>query len=752
MKSQSDVAGEFVRQECSLLETAAELLKNYFERKAANESLRQSEANMAAAQRIANFGSWEFSLTGTGEVDGSTLRWSDGMFQLAGLSPQSVEVSRQFFFSLVPPEEHAFIQKAVTQAIQERRQYHVVHHLIRPSGEAVMVREIAEVVIEASSGLPVKMIGTAHNITDQVRAEENLRQSAQEQRELVRELQRERARLVDAQRIGNIGCWELDLASGEVIWSPEMHTIFGTQPAEFSPDYNRVMELIHPSDRSLVDALFKDSLRHGNACGIEHRVLALNDRVKQVEERWQVSFDENGTPINVVGACRDITKRKQQEHRLELLSKLGRELNAAATSQQAARIIVDAAEELFGWDSVSLGLCSIDRDQVTRVFQMDTDCGHKREILSDLRPGPPSDLAREVLAKGKGLIRLVDPASPALENGLERSVTSMAAPLMEGARLIGFLSFQSHRHSAYADEDLQMLELLADYCGGALSRIETESLRKQSEERFREMAENIGDVFYSYDPARNKLLYANEALEIMWRRPLATLLQNPVVCLRDVHPDDQRAVREVIRRQLAGEKTDMEFRIVRSNGEVSWVREVGVPILDEEGRVKRVVGTMRDVTERRVTADRLVEQAALLDKAQDAILVRDLEGRILYWNKSAERLYGWGAEEAVGRLVGELLYEDTTLLQNATAATLKQGEWAGELNKITKQGTSLVMECHWSLVRDEMGRPRSILAIDTDVTERRMLEQQYLRASAWRALALLRAGSLMISTMCWHLF
>jgi PAS domain S-box-containing protein len=140
---------------------------------------------------------------------------------------------------------------------------------------------------------------------------------------------------------------------------------------------------------------------------------------------------------------------------------------------------------------------------------------------------------------------------------------------------------------------------------------------------------------------------------------------------------------------------------------------------------------------------RLREQASLLDKSQDAILVRDLEQRVVYWNKSAERQYGWTAAEALGRSVADLIYDDGEELDAATAATLSRGEWVGELRQRNKDGRPVFVEGRWTLVRDDDGAPKAILAVTTDLTERKKLEfaeEQLRQAQKMEAVGSLAGG------------
>jgi PAS domain S-box-containing protein len=148
----------------------------------------------------------------------------------------------------------------------------------------------------------------------------------------------------------------------------------------------------------------------------------------------------------------------------------------------------------------------------------------------------------------------------------------------------------------------------------------------------------------------------------------------------------------------------------------------------------------RNVTERRQAVARIAEQAALLDQARDAILVRALDDTIVYWNKSAERLYGYSAGEAIGRNAREIINDRSTEFDEAKRELLATGEWTGTLRQVARSGARLIVESRWTVVRDEAGEPRAVLAINTDITERRSLEQQFLRAQRLESIGTLAGG------------
>ena len=136
------------------------------------------------------------------------------------------------------------------------------------------------------------------------------------------------------------------------------------------------------------------------------------------------------------------------------------------------------------------------------------------------------------------------------------------------------------------------------------------------------------------------------------------------------------------------------------------------------------------------------EQGALLDKASDAILVCDLTGQIIFWNKGAEQVYGWIADEALGKNVLQLLFKGilTPQVEEIFKNIIAQDEWGGELPKVTKDGRRVIVQARSTLIRDEQGRPKSILIINTDITERKQLEQQFLRAQRLESLGVLVSG------------
>ncbi len=260
-------------------------------------------------------------------------------------------------------------------------------------------------------------------------------------------------------------------------------------------------------------------------------------------------------------------------------------------------------------------------------------------------------------------------------------------------------------------------------------------------ERMRRIAGRLGRVAaWTIAVDSREVTLSDELLELFGLRshPVVDLDQ----ALEFYRPADRPTVLADLERCIAdGTPVDRELLIDLPDGRTAWVRVLGEAQHDADGRITAVHGAIADITVHRTTQGRLREQASLLDNATDAILVRDLDGIVSYWNRAAEQLYGWTAAEAVGRHIADLVDGGDMERYRAIEDVIwADGEWSGQLDNVDRDGRRVVIELHVNTIGDEHGRPVAIFSIASDITRRIELEQRLARAQKLEAVGQLTGG------------
>jgi two-component system, cell cycle sensor histidine kinase and response regulator CckA len=198
--------------------------------------------------------------------------------------------------------------------------------------------------------------------------------------------------------------------------------------------------------------------------------------------------------------------------------------------------------------------------------------------------------------------------------------------------------------------------------------------------------------------------------------------------------------REYLVERLSADQSVEDYKILlrRKNGSEFWI-SFSASIHSFESFTEAVI---IDITTRRLAEDKIREQALLLDQAQDAILVLDLNKTVRYWNKGAERMYDYVPLEVVGRDVVKYLYgpDGTEGFDRAYTLTVQKSIWSGELHQKKRDGTVIITDCRWTLVRSPGGEPTGILQVCTDVTERKRMETRFLRAQRVESIGIFASG------------
>jgi two-component system, cell cycle sensor histidine kinase and response regulator CckA len=464
-----------------------------------------------------------------------------------------------------------------------------------------------------------------------------------------------------------------------------------------------VMGLTHPDDRArnatLLEELFAGQR---DAFTIEKRYITKPGASAWVRAHVSLIGDEDGEP-QLVATTEEITTQKRTEERLEKSEAL---LRIAGEVGRVGGWAIDTGPMTLYWSDELHDLAGYPRGQTPPLQEaLDRHPEADRErvvaaVRACIDEGAPFDMEVGFVPLGRDamLVRVVGEPQRSNDGTVMR---------IQGA----FMDVTEQRRAQ------QQTDLLA--------------------ERLRTTMESITDALYTIDNDW-RFTYLNERATQVLERDADVLIGRTVW---ETFPEVIGSpLEEAYRRAVAENRTvvldEYHFAPLERYFNVNvYPSRQGLAVYFRDVTAKR--DTRVELEER---GARLAQQAALLEAAQDAIVVRDLDGHISYWNNSAQRIYGWTAQDATGRRLDQLLSIDPAVYAGAMQRLLAQGRFVDEVEKVAADGRELTVEARWTLVRDDQGQPTAVLGIDTDITDRKRIEQQFLRSQRFESIGKLAGG------------
>jgi two-component system cell cycle sensor histidine kinase/response regulator CckA len=523
--------------------------------------------------------------------------------------------------------------------------------------------------------------------------------------------------------------------------SPSVRRVLGYDPQELIGQ--SAFALCHPEDRARVMAAFQYGLAHpGETVRVEFRIRHRDGSWVHLESVGQNRLADPDINAAVVNS-RDITDRKRAEHRLAVLAELGRKLNAVTEPLQAAELIRDAAEKLFRWDAFVLDLLTPGRQRMVPLLSVDTHDGKRVVVNAAGEPHPISPMSREILEHGaRRIVRESQepvPDTHPFGDRARRSAALLYAPLPGRTEPVGILSVQSYTPDAYGPQDLETLQVLADYCGGALERIRAVTSLRESEAQFRALFENSPDAIIVADAAA-RVLDANPRACQLHGLGRDQMLGQFVTAL--VPPERANHARQSFQRLLSGELSRVEGEAQTADGRRIPVSIRAVQI--EYRNQPAVLMHLRDITERKQAEASLRRSEAMFravwENAVDGMRLTDADGYIVAVNAAYCRLVGMSRAQLEGNLLTVIGGDAETGLENYRRAFQERRRVDGAERRLTlANGNTLVVEESVSFV-ELPGQPLLQLSVFRDVTGERRLEEQLRQSQKMQAIGQLASG------------
>jgi PAS domain S-box-containing protein len=478
-----------------------------------------------------------------------------------------------------------------------------------------------------------------------------------------------------ASRIGRFGGWAVELPERRVVISPEMREVLEL-PNGGAPAIDDLFSFVVPEQCAVLTDLLHRCIDDGVPFDTECEAVTASGRRLWIRAMGKAERDANGAVRSVHGAIQDITGLKRAD-------------------DEVARLATRLSDTL---DSITDGFVTVDRQWRFTYLNSSAEkmLGRRRTellgaVLWDVIPG-----LRES-AFGTACLQ-------AVQSGVSATVEDRFDPLGGWFEVRVFPSPDG----------------LALYVRDVTEAREARETVQRSEARFRLLADTMPQIVWIASPD-GESIYSNQRWIEYSGRTLEESSGSGWV--ESYHPDDRELV---FRKWREATETlqglEVTCRLRRQDGAWRWFLVRAAPVIDSQGKATMWLGTGTDVDDLHQAWGRIAEQAQIIDSANDAIIVRDLDDRIVSWNLGAERLYGWSAAEAVGRPFYELLDVSAAAVAPALRTLRQYGQWKGEIEKRKRDGSVVAVEGRWTLVRNDRDEPQAIVAIDTDITDRTLAE------------------------------
>lgn len=517
--------------------------------------------------------------------------------------------------------------------------------------------------------------------------------------------------------------------------SENVSAVLGHSPGDFLENPGFWLEHLHPDD---VSATLASSERLSPSAPLvrEYRLRHRDGSYRWVRDELRVEADAEGRPLEIIGCWTDVTGRKRAELELQVLLEIALGLVETA----GPRAFLELVHRSLARVIYAENLLALLHDPQTGLFE---------EIyLADRHdlPSPPAELGRSLCAyafrRGEALI--VDPESFAeLEARGEvarvgtRSLSWLGAPLRSGDRVIGVIAVQDYEtRGRYGEADREFLVSVAAHVALAIERHAAQQALLDNDARFRE-AQQIAHIgVWDLDLQRNRLVWSDEIYRLFGLEP-GSFAATYEAFLDAIHPEDRERVDRAYKESLVARAPyQIEHRLLLKDGSVRHVRERCETWFDDEGRPRRSLGTVQDVTQSMQLTQELRTSESryrlIAENTADVIWIYDLAAdRFSYVSPSVERLLGFAAEEVIGRGMREVLTPASMAmvaldLPRRLEALARGDESArtqvDDIEQVRRDGHAVPTESVSTLLSDPDGRVSGILGVSRDVTERKQAD------------------------------
>jgi PAS domain S-box-containing protein len=609
--------------------------------------------------------------------------------------------------SLVGVERNLLVEKSFVLFVcrEDKDKYYLTHQQVLSAGtsrrcDLKMLRKdksefFAELLIEPVKDAEDRVTGSriaVVDITQRKKAELKLIENE------------ERLKLVIES--GNAGTWDWDIQTKQTLWNDRLYEIMGLSDGSGNITSETFFHHIHPQDLPRVQENLSRVLKSGTDFEDTFRIVRTDGDVRWLSSRGRLFRDKNQKPLGMMCVIYDVTERKDAE--------------------EAIRHSEEKFHGLFTTMSEAFVLFELIRDDAGKVV----DCRllDANPALMEMTGLRPADTIGRTMKE-------IFPDTEKFWFDAYGKVETTGKP-MSLERRFGPLD-RFFYTSIYKPAPGRIAVVFTD----VTKRKKAEEELRHSEQRERERAEELTTVLDSI-PTPVFIVHDQEGNHITGNRAADKLLRNPpgaeasLSAPGKAKPRHFKAVkdgRELSPDELPGHKAargdsvrDFEFNLVFNDGEQRSVVGYATPLRDDEGKPRGAVDVVVDLTERKKAEEAMRREAQILAQVHDCVVITDLQDNITLWNRGAERVFGYSADEALGQHISLVYFdEDLPILSNGIIAPmLERSENELEVRCRHKSGREVFLHLSLSVLRDESGSLIELIGYSLDITERKKAEEE----------------------------
>ncbi|MGK7875030.1 MAG: PAS domain S-box protein [Xenococcaceae cyanobacterium] len=603
-------------------------------------------------------------------------------------------------------------------------------------GKVRWIEIFAQPMLDEEGNL-IGIAGTLNDVTEQKQAQMALQASEARFRSLFEQA------AVGVAQVGLNGEW--------LLVNQKLCHILGYTHEELLG--HRCQEIIYPKDWPATQE-YRRSLLAGEieTYSLQERYIRSDSSVVWVNVTKSLMRSEEGEPQYFIKVVEDISDRKQAEENLQYRIELEQiianisthfinmdtdEIDSGITAalQQIGEFAGVDRSYVFGLSDDGISMSNIHEwcamgiePQINNLQEMPLESF--RWFLEKIQRFEVVHIPR--------VTELPPEANNEKECLLMQSIQSLInVPMAHRSQLLGFVGFDSVRTAkTWTEESITLLRLVGEIFANALQRKQANSALLHSEERFRQLAENIESVFWMTDTHKKQMIYVSPAYETIWGRTCTSLYTQPKSFLDTIHPEDRSRVIAALAKQVRGDY-DEEYRIVQPDGEIRWIRDRAFPIENEAGEVYRVTGIAEDITERKKAelTQRVCEaRYRTVVEDQTELISRFLpDGTLTFVNSAYCRYFGASQEELIGHSFLKLLPEaeqemGREMQEELASLTLENPVLTREQEVVKLDGSSSWQQWTHRAIFDENGQLLEFQAVGRDITPRVCAEKALQQA------------------------